>query len=290
MSNRVALNLEGLEARECPASFRVFNGVLTVVGTEGNDTITVSRSGNWFLVNGSPVSAAGVQRLVISAGGGNDVVRNQTGLPSVIYGGTGDDVLYGGSRTDTIYGGAGNDFLYGRGGHDTLIGGGGHDVLDGGPGNNRLHEGSPRPTRANTALEAEIIRLINDYRVAHGLAPLAVNGQLNVAAQLHSANMAAIGGRYGSWTGMQHELHGTNQPRPTDRLDAAGYDTWSCSYWWGENIAFGYRTAAEVVRAWINSPSHRQNILNPNFTETGVCVRADANGVLYFTQMFGQLC
>ena len=287
MTSQTTLRLEGLENRECPATIRVFNGVLTVVGSEGDDTIVVTRVGDTYSVGGTSVSAAGIHRQVISAGGGNDVIWNRCGLPAVIYGGNGDDTIYGGNLDDLIYGGNGNDTIYGRRGHDTIYGGGGDDCIDGGPGRNTIEPGSPRLSRGNTALESQIIQLINNYRVAHGLAPLRVNGQLNAAANLHSANMASIGGQYGSWTGMQHDLYGTLRPRVTDRLDSAGYDTWKNVYRWGENIAFGYTSAAEVVQAWINSPSHRQNILNPGFTETGVSVRADANGVLYFTQNFG---
>jgi len=56
----------------------------------------------------------------------------------------------------------------------------------------------------------------------------------------------------------------------------SGYDTWTRSYAYGENIAFGYSSAAEVVAAWMNSPGHRANILSPFFTEIGVSVLADA--------------
>lgn len=54
----------------------------------------------------------------------------------------------------------------------------------------------------------------------------------------------------------------------------------------GENIAMGQRTPQEVVQAWMNSPGHRSNILNKNFTEIGVGLAKDANGNPYWTQMF----
>jgi uncharacterized protein YkwD len=38
----------------------------------------------------------------------------------------------------------------------------------------------------------------------------------------------------------------------------------------GENIAKGQRSPQEVMTSWMNSPGHRQNILNPNFTKIGV--------------------
>lgn len=55
----------------------------------------------------------------------------------------------------------------------------------------------------------------------------------------------------------------------------------------GENIAAGYRSAAAVVRAWLNSPGHRANILNPDFTRIGLGLAASAGGTRYWVQDFG---
>lgn len=55
----------------------------------------------------------------------------------------------------------------------------------------------------------------------------------------------------------------------------------------GENIAAGYRSAASVVRAWLNSPGHRANILNPDFTRIGLGLAAGAGGTRYWVQDFG---
>lgn len=54
----------------------------------------------------------------------------------------------------------------------------------------------------------------------------------------------------------------------------------------GENIAMGQRTPVEVVNAWMNSPGHRSNILSPNFTQIGVGLAKNKNGICYWTQMF----
>ena len=54
----------------------------------------------------------------------------------------------------------------------------------------------------------------------------------------------------------------------------------------GENIAKGQKTPAEVVKAWMNSQGHRENILNSKYTEIGVGVAKDSKGTLYWTQMF----
>jgi uncharacterized YkwD family protein len=67
-----------------------------------------------------------------------------------------------------------------------------------------------------------------------------------------------------------------------DMLNKFGI-TWSA---WGENIASGQKTPEEVMDAWMNSPSHRENILSPNFAFIGVGYYTDSNGKAYWTQMF----
>lgn len=283
------LHLECLEGRDCPVTVHLFNGILTVLGTENADSIIINQSGNTLSVAGQSLSATQVQRIVVSAGQGDDVVRNNTAIPTTLYGGLGNDRLIGGSGRDVLFGGQGNDYLNGRQGIDRLIGGSGEDRLVDTFGGDVLHEGSPAPNRGNTAFEAEIIRLVNQERARAGLAPLAVSGRLNQAAYLHTLDMTAISNRYGPDVGHQHTLLGTTRPQLSDRLDAAGYDTWTRFFAFGENIAYGYSTPAEVMAAWMASPGHRTNILSPHFTEIGVSVLADASGRLFFTQNFGRL-
>jgi uncharacterized protein YkwD len=54
----------------------------------------------------------------------------------------------------------------------------------------------------------------------------------------------------------------------------------------GENLAAGQRTAAEAVQSWMDSPGHRENILNRDFGHLGVGVTIDNNGRLYWAQAF----
>ena len=69
----------------------------------------------------------------------------------------------------------------------------------------------------------------------------------------------------------------------TDRAQYVGYNY---SYL-GENIAFNYPDDNSVMIAWMNSPGHRANILNPNFTQMGVGITYDSGGEPYYTQEFG---
>ena len=58
----------------------------------------------------------------------------------------------------------------------------------------------------------------------------------------------------------------------------------------GENLAIGFLTAKDTVDAWANSPSHRQNLLNPNFKEIGTAVAPatiQGNEGFLIVQLFG---
>ncbi|WP_262848971.1 CAP domain-containing protein [Mumia quercus] len=54
----------------------------------------------------------------------------------------------------------------------------------------------------------------------------------------------------------------------------------------GENIAYGYRWPRYVVAAWMDSPGHRANILEPHYRRIGVGVRRDRRGVVWVSQVF----
>jgi uncharacterized protein YkwD len=128
---------------------------------------------------------------------------------------------------------------------------------------------TPAPTEAEQ-LAAEVVRLTNLERAAAGRAPLAVHPAVWSAAMSHSADQAAMGRM--SHTGSDGSDAGT-------RLTRAGF-TWRT---WGENVAAGQRTAADVVSAWMGSSVHRANILSSTFTVIGIGVATTANGTRYWT-------
>ena len=55
----------------------------------------------------------------------------------------------------------------------------------------------------------------------------------------------------------------------------------------GENLAFGFSTAEEAVEAWMNSPTHRDNILYDEFTKVAISIYQDDDGVCYWAQEYG---
>ncbi len=118
--------------------------------------------------------------------------------------------------------------------------------------------------------ESEVIRLVNEIRVKNGLKALAANWELSRVARYKSEDMSSD--RYFSHTS---PTYGT----PFQMIQSFGLSYRTA----GENIAYGQRTPASVVDAWMNSSGHRANILNASYTQIGVGYCANGN---YWTQMF----
>lgn len=123
-----------------------------------------------------------------------------------------------------------------------------------------------------SAIEQEILRLTNVEREKAGLKPLQSDQQLMASAREKSKDMAT--NNYFSHTS---PTYGS----PFDQMKQHGVTYRSAA----ENIAKGQRTATEVVKAWMESPGHRQNILTPQFTHIGIGF--DQNGYVW-TQQFIQ--
>jgi len=138
---------------------------------------------------------------------------------------------------------------------------------------------SPLQTVVSSFID-QVVQLTNAFRQQNGLPALTDNSNLNQAAQTQSQNMALQD--FFDHTG----LDGSH---PWDRMTAAGYH-WSRA---AENIAAGQRTPEEVVTAWINSPGHRANMLDPNVKDIGVGYyelvndTGNVNYNRYWTQVFG---
>ncbi|GHE01118.1 CAP domain-containing protein [Streptomyces alanosinicus] len=130
---------------------------------------------------------------------------------------------------------------------------------------------APKPTATASGVIARILQLVNAERAKVGCHPLILNSVLTKAAQAHSADMAAH-------RNMSHT--GSDGSSPGDRITRAGFD-WSA---YGENVAYGYSTADQVMAGWMNSPGHRANILNCSFKEIGVGLAQPGS---YWTQDFG---
>lgn len=120
---------------------------------------------------------------------------------------------------------------------------------------------------------AALVESHNLERTTSGRRPLAVNEALTAAAQAHADDMAAR-------RRMSHR--GSDGSSPFRRMGRAGYRYERA----GENVAAGQRSVAEVMRAWMNSPGHRRNVLG-KFTEIGAGRATDERGTPYWCVTFG---
>lgn len=124
---------------------------------------------------------------------------------------------------------------------------------------------APRPTPERSATAKEIRNAANAARTVGAtcgttyfaaVAPLKLDNHLVQAAIGHSEDMQSTGV-------MSHT--GSDGSSAGQRISRTGYQ-WST---WGENVAAGFSSSASVAAAWLASPGHCQNIMNPNFTELG---------------------
>lgn len=133
------------------------------------------------------------------------------------------------------------------------------------------------PTRlvVQRLLEDRVLALTNIERRKHGCGPLRPNAALRKSARGHTVTMALN-------NLMSHQLPG--EPFFSKRITRAGYTGWSLV---AENVARGFSGPTSVVRAWMNSPAHRRNILNCSLRDLGVGVVLQG-GQLWWTQNFGR--
>jgi uncharacterized protein YkwD len=135
-----------------------------------------------------------------------------------------------------------------------------------------------RPVGTITSPVADLIAdLSNARRRTADVGELVTNAQLMRAAQLHADQMASL-----RITG--HHIPQAPYPHLRDRVSAAGYK-WASI---GENLAAGQTSAEEAVESWMESPSHRRNLLSGDFTEIGTGFATDLYGRRYFVQVFGR--
>ncbi len=133
------------------------------------------------------------------------------------------------------------------------------------------------PSVHATAVQEEVLRLVNRERSNAGLPPLVFHALLQQSAQQYAEYMADEG---------FFSHRDPSGDASLDRIRATGYLDPPCDCSWtyltGENLGHGQDSPAEVMEGWMNSPGHRANILNPGFTEIGVGV---FDG--YWVQNFG---
>ena len=113
-------------------------------------------------------------------------------------------------------------------------------------------------------------------RVFNAARPLRWNNTLAESSRLHAEDMA-------HYNYFSHS--GRDGSDPAKRVERAGYRYRMT----GENIAAGLMKPEDAMAAWIKSPDHCANLMNPTFTEMGVAYAVDSNSDMgvYWTQAFG---
>jgi uncharacterized protein YkwD len=131
-----------------------------------------------------------------------------------------------------------------------------------------------------TADEALLLRVVNAERKEHGLEPLEFNRLLTEVARRHSGDMATRG----------YFSHIAPEPRPRtplDRFAAALGHRPDESTVIGENIGRAREPVMGMIHeAMMESPEHRANILDAEYSQLGVGIRQFSDGRIWVTELY----
>ncbi len=111
----------------------------------------------------------------------------------------------------------------------------------------------------NQVSQGDLYSLTNKARIENGVDQLKVSSRLEAVAQLKLADM------------FQNSYFAHTSPAgvtPWDWFDKANYNYQLA----GENLAMNFLSSQEVLKAWLNSESHRKNLLLKDFKEIGIAV------------------
>lgn len=117
--------------------------------------------------------------------------------------------------------------------------------------------------------ELETMQLINDYRVSIGLNALEKINHISFKCEEHNKYMIEN-------NVLNHNDFTSRSNNIMSALNAKKV---------GENVAKGYKTSAAALKAWLDSPGHKENI-EGNYTHFGIAVTTDPTGQKYYTNIF----
>ena len=117
--------------------------------------------------------------------------------------------------------------------------------------------------------ELEAMNLINTYRVSEGLNELQQINHISYKSEEHDHYM------------IRNNVvnHNDFVARSENLISVLGAKRV------GENIAYNYNTPQSVVKAWLNSPTHKEN-LEGDYTHFGISIRTNPDGKKYYTNIF----
>ena len=138
-------------------------------------------------------------------------------------------------------------------------------------------EAPAKPLSPSIEAERQTFALLNAERAGRGLPPLQWSDTVAAVARLHSDSMAKHD--FFSHTGLDGLTVDV-------RADRNGLDGWTAI---GENIAFvrGIQNPSQfAIEQWMQSNSHRENMLATRWNESAIGVSITPDGRYYFTQVF----
>ncbi|RZN81039.1 MAG: CAP domain-containing protein [Winogradskyella sp.] len=118
-------------------------------------------------------------------------------------------------------------------------------------------------------LEIEVLELLNEYRISQGLNALTNNNTVKAVAYTHSDYMRDV-------DNVSHDNFYERKQSLQANQNAQLVS---------ENVAYGYTSAESLVNAWLNSPSHRNNI-EGNYTDFDISAEQNDDGDWYYTNIF----
>jgi hypothetical protein len=130
---------------------------------------------------------------------------------------------------------------------------------------------------ASSITPDRVIDMVNQARIGAGLGALVENEKLNQAAQRKAEDM------------IKNDYFAHNSPSgktPWSWIDKSDYDY----KYAGENLAMNFTNAEDEQIAWMNSPTHKKNILSLNYKDIGVAVtegKINGQSTIVVVQMFG---
>ena len=126
----------------------------------------------------------------------------------------------------------------------------------------------------NKEMYEQIVNICNEYRKEKNLPQLTLDNSLTVIASIRAEEIA--------------ENKSFSHTRPNNKgyfstlFNEYGYSEGKA----GENIGWGYSTADEVCKAWKESTTHYENIINSDYTKIGIGIATYKDGTYVFTQEF----
>lgn len=120
-----------------------------------------------------------------------------------------------------------------------------------------------------TAMEREVLDLVNSHRESLGQPSLVFSEVAYEYANAHTDYMIATGS-------LSHDNFSSRASGISSKVAAKAVS---------ENVARNYDTATEAIEGWLQSESHKKT-MEGNFSHTAISIKEDAEGKLYYTQLF----